>query len=183
MEENQVERPTMKMLPGDEVRQIMWRFAERYDIQMAVAGARQTARSVVAQLVGNETAGAMYAAETAEKMPLEAMVKYRVDPSHILHFKRGRHILRLHMERRRAGLSHLICHTFGGDLQGKGEIAMRHIAPLQCATDGLLLRLSVLETMPLDETIEKRQMVFRHHKTVVIGRAGSQYLHFVAAIS
>ena len=53
MEENQVERPTMKMLPGDEVRQIMWRFAERYDIQMAVAGARQTARSVVAQLVAN----------------------------------------------------------------------------------------------------------------------------------
>ena len=36
------ERPTMKMLPGDEVRQIMWRFAERYDVQMAVAGARRT---------------------------------------------------------------------------------------------------------------------------------------------
>ena len=53
MEENQVERPMMKMLPGDEVRQIMWRFAERYDIQMAVAGARQTARTVVAQLVAN----------------------------------------------------------------------------------------------------------------------------------
>ena len=48
MEENQVERPMMKMLPGDEVRQIMWRFAERYDIQMAVAGARQTGRTVVA---------------------------------------------------------------------------------------------------------------------------------------
>ena len=41
----------MKMLPGDEVRQIMWRFAERYDIQMAVAGARSVARGVVAQLV------------------------------------------------------------------------------------------------------------------------------------
>ena len=53
MEENKVERPVMKMLPGDEVRQIMWRYAERYDIQMAVAGARQTARSVVAQLVAN----------------------------------------------------------------------------------------------------------------------------------
>lgn len=48
MEEN---RPTMKMLPGDEVRQIMWRFAERYDIQMAVAGARSVARGLVAQLV------------------------------------------------------------------------------------------------------------------------------------
>ena len=53
MEENMAERPTMKMLPGDEVRQIMWRYAERYDIQMAIAGARQTARSVVAQLVAN----------------------------------------------------------------------------------------------------------------------------------
>ncbi len=46
-------RPTMKMLPGDEVRQIMWRFAERYDIQMAVAGARSVARGLVAQLVAN----------------------------------------------------------------------------------------------------------------------------------
>ena len=47
----QTERPTMKMLPGDEVRQIMWRFAERYDIQMAVAGARSVARGLVARLV------------------------------------------------------------------------------------------------------------------------------------
>jgi alkylation response protein AidB-like acyl-CoA dehydrogenase len=41
----------MKMLPGDEVRQLMWRYDERFDIQMAVAGARQTARSTVARLV------------------------------------------------------------------------------------------------------------------------------------
>ena len=46
-----IERPTMNMLPGDEVRQIMWRFAERYDIQMAVAGARSVARGDVAKLV------------------------------------------------------------------------------------------------------------------------------------
>ena len=52
MSEN-AERPTMKMLPGDEVRQIMWRFAERYDIQMAIQGARQTARGLVAHLVAN----------------------------------------------------------------------------------------------------------------------------------
>ena len=43
----------MKMLPGDEVRQIMWRFAERYDIQMAVAGARSVARGTVAKLVAD----------------------------------------------------------------------------------------------------------------------------------
>ena len=51
MQTETTERPTMKMLPGDEVRQIMWRFADRYDIQMAVAGARSVARGVVAQLV------------------------------------------------------------------------------------------------------------------------------------
>ena len=43
----------MKMLPGDEVRQLMWRFAERYDIQMAVAGARSVARGTVAKLVAD----------------------------------------------------------------------------------------------------------------------------------
>lgn len=47
------DRPTMKMLPGDEVRQIMWRYAERYDIQMAVAGARSVARGLVAKLVAD----------------------------------------------------------------------------------------------------------------------------------
>ena len=47
------ERPQMKMLPGDEVRQIMWRFADRYDIQMAIAGARGVARGLVAKLVAD----------------------------------------------------------------------------------------------------------------------------------
>ena len=51
MEETQ--RPQMKMLPGDEVRQIMWRYADRFDVQMAIAGARNTARTVVARLVAN----------------------------------------------------------------------------------------------------------------------------------
>ena len=45
------ERPAMKMLPGDEVRQIMWRYADRFDIQMAVQAARQAARGKVASLV------------------------------------------------------------------------------------------------------------------------------------
>ena len=47
------ERTQMKMLPGDEVRQIMWRFADRYDIQMAIAGARNVARGLVAKLVAD----------------------------------------------------------------------------------------------------------------------------------
>lgn len=38
-------------LPGDDIRQIMWRYSDRYDIQMAVQSARQVARTTVAQLV------------------------------------------------------------------------------------------------------------------------------------
>ena len=41
----------MRTLPGDDVRQIMWRFAERYDLQMAVQSARSVARGPVARLV------------------------------------------------------------------------------------------------------------------------------------
>jgi len=42
---------TLRTLPGDDVRQIMWRFAERFDIQMSVQSARSIARSTVAKLV------------------------------------------------------------------------------------------------------------------------------------
>ena len=44
---------SMKMLPGDEIRQIMWRYADRFDIQMAVMGARSVARGLVARLVAD----------------------------------------------------------------------------------------------------------------------------------
>ena len=43
----------MKMLPGDEVRQIMWRYANRFDMQMAVMGTRSVARGLIARLVAN----------------------------------------------------------------------------------------------------------------------------------
>jgi alkylation response protein AidB-like acyl-CoA dehydrogenase len=42
---------TLKTLPGDEVRQILWRFADRYDLQMLVQSARSVARGPVARLV------------------------------------------------------------------------------------------------------------------------------------
>ncbi len=42
---------TMRTLPGDDVRQIMWRFASRYDLQMIVQSARGVARGPVARLV------------------------------------------------------------------------------------------------------------------------------------
>ena len=42
---------TLRTLPGDDVRQIMWRFSDRFDLQMAVAAARSVARGLVARLV------------------------------------------------------------------------------------------------------------------------------------
>ena len=43
--------PTMLTLPGDPVRQIQWRFAHRYDLQMLVQSARTVARGTVAHMV------------------------------------------------------------------------------------------------------------------------------------
>ena len=42
---------TLRTLPGDDVRQTMWRFADRYDLQMLVQSARGVARGPVARLV------------------------------------------------------------------------------------------------------------------------------------
>ena len=42
---------TLRALPGDEARQILWRFGDRYDLQMLVAAVRTVARGPVAQLV------------------------------------------------------------------------------------------------------------------------------------
>src|SRR5512133_3222747 len=41
----------LRTLPGDDVRQIMWRFADRYDLQMLVQSTRAVARGPVARLV------------------------------------------------------------------------------------------------------------------------------------
>jgi alkylation response protein AidB-like acyl-CoA dehydrogenase len=45
------ETKTMLVLPGDAVRQIQWRFADRFDLQMLVQSARGVARGTVARLV------------------------------------------------------------------------------------------------------------------------------------
>ena len=50
--ENQ-QAPVLQTLPGDEVRQIMWRFADRFDLQMVVQSARGVARGPVARLVAD----------------------------------------------------------------------------------------------------------------------------------
>lgn len=41
----------LRALPGDDVRQIMWRFEDRYDLQMLVQSVRAVARGPVARLV------------------------------------------------------------------------------------------------------------------------------------
>jgi alkylation response protein AidB-like acyl-CoA dehydrogenase len=51
MQGQEEKTPTLRTLPGDDVRQIMWRFAERYDLQMLVQSARGVARGPVARLV------------------------------------------------------------------------------------------------------------------------------------
>ena len=43
--------PTMVTLPGDPLRQIQWRFADRFDLQMLVQSARGVARGTVARMV------------------------------------------------------------------------------------------------------------------------------------
>jgi alkylation response protein AidB-like acyl-CoA dehydrogenase len=43
--------PTLQTLPGDDLRQIMWRFADRYDLAMLVQSTRIVARGPVARLV------------------------------------------------------------------------------------------------------------------------------------
>jgi alkylation response protein AidB-like acyl-CoA dehydrogenase len=61
-------KPLLSTLPGDDVRQIMWRFSDRYDLQMLVQSARAVARGPVARLVAE---GARNTHEwTAEKNTL-----------------------------------------------------------------------------------------------------------------
>lgn len=47
----QKQMDSLRTLPGDDVRQIMWGFAERYDLQMLVQSTRGVARGPVARLV------------------------------------------------------------------------------------------------------------------------------------
>jgi alkylation response protein AidB-like acyl-CoA dehydrogenase len=47
------ESELLRTLPGDDVRQIMWRFADRYDLQMLVQATRAVARGPVARLAAS----------------------------------------------------------------------------------------------------------------------------------
>ncbi|MBI4890360.1 MAG: acyl-CoA/acyl-ACP dehydrogenase [Acidobacteria bacterium] len=45
------QREYLRTLPGDDIRQLLWRFADRYDLQMLVQSVRAVARGPVARLV------------------------------------------------------------------------------------------------------------------------------------
>jgi alkylation response protein AidB-like acyl-CoA dehydrogenase len=47
----------LRTLPGDDARQVLWRFTERYDLQMLVQSARAVARGPVARLVAEGARG------------------------------------------------------------------------------------------------------------------------------
>lgn len=46
-----IQEEVLRTLPGDDVRQILWRFSDRYDLHMMVQAAREVARGPVARLV------------------------------------------------------------------------------------------------------------------------------------
>ena len=76
----------LRTLPGDDVRQILWRFADRYELQMLVQSARSVARGPVARLVAQ---GARNTHEwTAEKNELlrhydeAGLTAANMDPEH-----------------------------------------------------------------------------------------------------
>ena len=63
--------PSLQTLPGDDVRQIQWRYSDRFDLAMLVQSARSVARGPVARLVAN---GVRNSHEwTAEKASLLAV--------------------------------------------------------------------------------------------------------------
>ncbi len=53
MQDTARESESLRTLPGDDIRQIMWRFGDRYDLQMLVQSTRAVARGPVAHLVAN----------------------------------------------------------------------------------------------------------------------------------
>lgn len=48
-----LQEETLRTLPGDNARQILWRFSDRYDMQMLVQSTRSVARGPVARLVAD----------------------------------------------------------------------------------------------------------------------------------
>lgn len=120
---------TIKMLPGDEIRQIMWRFADRYDIQMGVMGARSVARGIIARLVA---AGAR---DTHEWTPAKNEMYQAFDDSGIT----------------AGGLDP----DFGGTFQGSRNLALALLAYEIAWVDGGAATSSLVNNLALGPIVEK----------------------------
>src|SRR5574344_2600631 len=120
---------TIKMLPGDEIRQIMWRFADRYDIQMGVMGARSVARGIIARLVA---AGER---DTHEWTPAKNEMYQAFDDSGIT----------------AGGLDP----DFGGTFQGSRNLALALLAYEIAWVDGGAATSSLVNNLALGPIVEK----------------------------
>ena len=81
---------TLRALPGDDVRQILWRFADRYDLQMLVQSVRSVARGPVARLV------AARRSQHARVDPREGATPQRIRQRRHHHRLHGPRVRRLH---------------------------------------------------------------------------------------
>ena len=77
---------TLRTLPDDNVRQILWHFADRYDLQMVVQSAREVARGPVARLVSEGSRGShewtSKKAELLEAFDQSGITAVFMDPEH-----------------------------------------------------------------------------------------------------
>jgi alkylation response protein AidB-like acyl-CoA dehydrogenase len=76
----------LQTLPGDDVRQILWRFADKYELQMLVQSARGVARGPVARLVASGARNSHdWTAEKASLLPAfdeSGITAAFLDPEH-----------------------------------------------------------------------------------------------------
>ena len=83
---SKVHSETLRTLPDDNVRQILWHFADRYDLQMVVQSAREVARGPVARLVSEGSRGThdwtSKKAELLEAFDQSGITAVFMDPEH-----------------------------------------------------------------------------------------------------
>jgi alkylation response protein AidB-like acyl-CoA dehydrogenase len=120
---------TMKMLPGDEIRQIMWRYADRFDMQMAVMGSRSVARGLIARLVADGER------DTHEWTPGKNRMYQAFDDSGIT----------------AAGLDM----EFGGIIEGPRNLALALVAFELSWVDGGATTTSLINNLALGPIVEK----------------------------
>jgi len=130
-------RETLRTLPGDDVRQIMWRYADRYDLQMLVQSSRQAARGPVARLVAE---GGRNTHEWTEKK--DALLKVYDD----------------------AGITGAFMDPAdGGYIEGPKNFILALVAFELCWVDGGASTASLANNLGLEPIAERGTPEQRHH--------------------